>query len=261
MPATAAQIRSHDEPVPGTADARLAIITIARPDKKNALTPAMLATLHEHISSHTAQARTHAILLEGEGAAFCSGFDLSLCKENSDALRELLTGLSRVIRLLRSCPMPIVIAAHGAALAGGCALLGGADVVVTHNDCKVGYPVVRLGISPAVSAPTLSLGIGHGPTRERLLSSQIISGWDAYRLGLAHECIDDAGKVRERAHTIALQLASKPTHAMRQTKLWLNEVDGSLNTSRLDAGLNTSLSLVGCDEERARLTELWKSSQ
>ena len=75
-----------------------------------------------------------AVVLEGEGAAFCAGFDLSLCKENSDAMKELLTGLSGVIRAMRGCPAPVVVAAHGAAIAGGCAMLAGADVVVTHNE-------------------------------------------------------------------------------------------------------------------------------
>ena len=230
-------------------------ITLDRPDKKNALTPEMLERLIAVIGEVQ---NAGAIVLEGNGAAFCSGFDLSLCHENSDALRVLLTGLSGAIRALRRCEVPVVIAAHGAAIAGGCALLGGADVVITHHEAKIGYPVVRLGISPAISAPFLRQSIGDGRARERLLDSSLISGWDAFRIGLAHECMEDAGKVRDRAMAVAEQLAGKPRWGMAATKKWLGEIDGSFGG---DAGraLDASLALVGSDEERRRLAAMWKS--
>lgn len=257
----------------GAGGARVGVVTLSRAEKKNALTAGMLMLVRQAVEafsgSYTFGSPTPnplllgggfgAILIEGEGAAFCAGFDLSLCKENSDALKELLTGLSGVIRAMRACPVPVVVAAHGAAIAGGCAMLAGADVVVTHNECKLGYPVVRLGISPAVNAPFLRLAIGDGATRERLLSSQLISGWDATKIGLAHECIEDAGKVRDRALTVAQHLAAKPGPGMRATKALLNEIDGSLDEALASRGLLASLGLVGSAEERARLTELWKS--
>ncbi len=197
-----------------------------------------------------------AIVLEGNGAAFCAGFDLTLCRENSDALDRLLTGLSGAIRVLRRCEVPVVLAAHGAAIAGGCALLGGADVVVTHHEAKIGYPVVRLGISPAVSAPFLRQSVGDGKTRERMLDTSLVSGWEAYRMGLAHECIEDVGKVRDRAVAIAEQLASKPRWGMAATKKWMGEIDGSFGADSA-RGLDVSLSLVGSAEERERLAALW----
>lgn len=236
-------------------------ITLDRADKKNALTPPMLTALVAAIrrySEDTSPQRPRAIVLDGAGAAFCSGFDLTLCRETSEALTRLLSGLSEAIVAMRSCPMPVVLAAHGAAIAGGCALLGGADIVVTHTEAKIGYPVVRLGISPAVSAPFLRQSIGDGKARERLLDSTLISGWDAYRLGLAHECLEDAGKVRDRAMAIAEQLAAKPTHGLAATKRWLGEIDGSF-TDEPARALAVSQSLVGSPEERTRLAALWKS--
>ncbi len=235
---------------------RIARVVLDRPEKKNALTPEMLDRLIAVIG----EARdAHAIVLEGNGAAFCAGFDLTLCRENSDALGVLLTGLSSAIRALRRCDIPVVIAAHGAALAGGCALLGGADYVVTHSEAKIGYPVVRLGVSPAVSAAFLRQSIGDGRTRERMLDSTLVSGWDALRLGLAHECLEDAGKVRDRAVAVAEQLAAKPKWGMAATKRWMNEVDGSSADDWADRALAASLSLVGSPEERERLSALWKN--
>ncbi|HMN41928.1 MAG TPA: enoyl-CoA hydratase/isomerase family protein [Phycisphaerales bacterium] len=235
---------------------RIGLITLDRPEKKNALTPEMLDRL---IGAVGEVRQASAIVLEGNGAAFCAGFDLTLCRENSDALRVLLTGLSRAIRVLRACEGPVVIAAHGAALAGGCALLGGADYVVTHTEAKIGYPVVRLGVSPAVSAPFLRQSIGDGRTRERMLDSSLISGWDALRMGLAHECIEDAGKVRDRAMVVAEQFTAKPRWGLAATKRWMNEVDGSGDDARAEGGLEASLALVGSPEERERLAALWKN--
>lgn len=246
------------------AGTRIGRITIDRPDKKNALTPAMLDQLREHLRTFDGGATLSgsspavgAIVLDGAGAAFCSGFDLSLCRDNSDALGLLLDGLAQVIRTMRECAAPIVLAAHGAAIAGGCALLGGADVVITHHEAKIGYPVVRLGISPAVSGPWLAQGVGFGRARELLLNPTLITGWDAYRIGLAHECIEDAGKVRDRAMAVAEQLASKPRCGVVATKRWLNELTRA--NDAVDLALHTSLTLVGSPEERERLAALWKS--
>lgn len=239
-----------------TAAGRITRIILDRAEKKNALTPAMLEKL---ASAANDASDAHAVVLEGEGAAFCAGFDLTLCRENSDALRVLLEGLSRVVRALRRIDAPVIVAAHGAALAGGCALLGGADLVVTHTDAKIGYPVVRLGISPAISAPFFRLAAGDGRTRERMLDSSLISGWQALRIGLAHECLEDAGKVRARAFSIAEQLAAKPRWGLAATKRWMNEVDGTDEDGWPDRALAASTSLVGSPEERERLAALWKS--
>lgn len=239
---------------PGGGSARpVAVLTLDRPEKKNALTPQMLDELRCAVSQ--ASGRAGAVVLAGAGPVFCSGFDLTLCRDVSDALRELLTGLSGVIRMFRDCPAPVVVAAHGAAIAGGCALLAGADAVVTHGACRLGYPVVRLGISPAVNASFLLDAIGPGTTREWLLGGQILSGQEAFRRGLAHELVDAPKAVRESAVGLAMNLASKPAGGLSATKRWLNQL--SLAPDAAERGLLASLTLVGGDEERQRLASLW----
>jgi methylglutaconyl-CoA hydratase len=241
--------------------AGIATITIARPDKRNALTPAMLDALLASIQTHAANASpnttTRAILLTGEGDLFCAGFDLSLCRDDDTVLPALLSGLSACIAALRNAPCPVIISAHGAAIAGGCALLGGGDIVLTTDDAKIGYPVVKLGISPAVSAPTLTSACGHGPARARLLDTQLISGRDAARLGLASESLPTRDACEARAREITTQLAAKPAHALAATKHWLNTITPQANESNLRAALNTSLALVGQSEEKQLLPQAW----
>jgi len=231
-------------------------IIFDRAEKRNALTPGMLEKAIDEARALADDNSVRAILLRGEGAAFCAGFDLTMCKQSPDAVRDLLTSLSSLIRLLRRIEKPIVIAAHGAALGGGCALLGGADFVITDKMARLGYPVTRIGLSPAVNAPAISLRIGPRACRERLLDPEPISGEEARRLGLADLCVDLPEDVTPRAEIEAARLAQKPPHAFAATKRWLNELDGSLDDTAFDRALNASLALVGGAEERALLARL-----
>lgn len=238
-----------------THDPGVVAILLDRSAKRNALTPRMLEMLVEAVQGPAAAAR--AIVLGGIGDSFCAGFDLSLCREDDAALESLLAGLSHAVRVLRRATPPVLVAAHGAAIAGGCALLGGGDLVITNDDARLGYPVVPLGISPAVSAPALRLLVGDGAGRERLLDPSLITGREALRIGLAHESLPRPADVLPRALDLARHLAAKPRAGLVATKRWLNQVDGSAPDAAFDRALGASLGLVGSDEQRERLERLW----
>lgn len=236
-------------------DAGVATILLDRAPKRNALAPRMLEMLIEAVEGPAADAR--AIVLGGVGECFCAGFDLTLCRDDETVLESLLVRLSLAVRTLRRAEAAVVVAAHGAAIAGGCALLGGGDIVVTDAAARLGYPVVKLGISPGVSAPTLRMLCGDGAMRERMLDPALIDGRAALRIGLAHECVDEPGRVLDRATQIARDLAAKPPDGLRATKRWLNEIDGSDADEWFNFALGTSLSVVDSDEARERLAALW----
>ncbi|MBX3375854.1 MAG: enoyl-CoA hydratase/isomerase family protein [Phycisphaeraceae bacterium] len=234
----------------------VALIHLNRPEKRNALMPDMVDGLISAIES--TRDRAKAVVVSGRGDAFCSGFDLALCFDAPGVLAALLRGLSRSIQTLRRHPSPVIIAAHGAAIAGGCALLGGGDLVITNAEAKLGYPVTPLGISPAVSAPFLAAAVGSGQARARLLDPKLIDGREALRIGLAHECLPSSSEVITRALAIAQDLAAKPRCGVEATKTWLNELDGSLNDARASSSLTASLQLVGSEEERQGLARFLK---
>lgn len=233
----------------------VAVITIDRTDKRNALTPDMARSLAD-CAGRLRESGARAAVLAGAGATFCAGFDLSICKADTLATADLLRSLAAAVRALRRLPVPVVAAAQGAAIAGGCALVSACDIVVTDRAAKFGYPVVRIGLSPAVSAPTVLMALAAGRTRERMLDPGLITGEEAFRIGLAHECLDAPEAVTPRALAIADSLAAKPAHSLATTKLWLNELDGSDDDATLDAALRASLSLTGGAEERERLLAL-----
>jgi enoyl-CoA hydratase/carnithine racemase len=239
-----------------TIEEGVAVVMLRRAEKRNAMTPEMLGSLVSAVAQ-VSRSDARAIVVGGEGAAFCAGFDLSLCKDHADGsvMRALLTGLSEAIEALRGQPLPVVMAAHGAAIAGGCALLGAADLVFTNDDAKIGYPVVRLGVSPAVSGPFLRLRVGDGVARERLLETRLIGGREAAACGLVSRSMATAAEVMPAAMDAARSLAAKPGEAMTATRAWLAEIE-NLGDSPWRA-LSASLALTGGVEERELLPAAW----
>jgi len=232
-------------------------IVLNRPEKRNALTPAMLKDLRAAVQQLVEDDTCGAMVLRGEGGTFCSGFDLSLCRDDPGALEAMLRGLAEAITTIREAPKPVIVAVQGAAIAGGCALAVAGDLVVTHTTAKLGYPVVMLGISPAVNAPAVIRSMGSRAGRERLLDPQLISGAEAYRLGLATRCVDIPEDVIPRSQIEAATLADKPRRGMAILKHWLNTIDGSNDAAQSERALAVSLGLVGSAEEHERLTKLW----
>ncbi|MCC6659488.1 MAG: enoyl-CoA hydratase/isomerase family protein [Phycisphaerales bacterium] len=225
----------------------VALIRLSRPDQRNALTPGAMADLVRAVRETTAG----SLVLAGDGPVFCAGFDLKRCAEDAGAMPALLRGLSEAVIALRALPGPVVVAAHGAAIAGGCALLGGADVVVADRGCRLGYPVVRIGVSPAVSAPFLRGAVGDGPARAGMLDPGLVSGDEAARLGLVHELVESPDLVMPRALELAAALAAKPPWAVAATRAWLREIEDA--EAGAERGLAASMSLVNGEEERRLL--------
>lgn len=234
----------------------IGVISLARPEVRNALTPEMLEALRDEVRA--LGSRAGCVLIEGEGPVFCAGFDLSRCRESGDGsvMRALLRGLDGAVRAMRNCPAPVVVACRGAAIAGGCALAAGADFVVAERSAKLGYPVVLLGVSPAVSGPTLVPRIGAGAARARMLDPGLVSGAEAARIGLVTDLVDEADAVPGRAQDLACSLAAKGPGTMAATKAWLGELDRTGGEGS-DAGLGVSLGLAGGAEERALLERFW----
>ncbi|RNC81115.1 MAG: enoyl-CoA hydratase/isomerase family protein [Phycisphaera sp.] len=240
-----------------TIDGRsIAMIAFDRPDKRNALTPEMLVELNTVAKASSAD--HDAIVLTGKGKAFCAGFDLALCQTTPDGtiMRKLLTGLSAACNTLRLSERPVVIAAQGAAIAGGCAILGGADIVVSNTNAKLGYPVTKIGVSPAISAPYMTQSVTQGIARERLILPDLFSGTTAHQLGLVHELTEEPDDVQPRALEIAAKLAIKPPHAYAATKGLITRLEGDERETRIKQGLETSLGLTGKQEEQRLLGAL-----
>lgn len=242
------EVYTHD-------DGPVRLVIMNRPDRKNAMTPLMLTAMLAEIERCGHEGR--ALVVAGEGDSFCAGFDMKMVHDDFRVLGELLTGLSRVIRAMRRLDQPVVVAAHGAAVAGGCALLGGADIGVTNQDARLGYPVVKLGVSPAVNGASLGNLVGFGKARELMLDPGLIDGLEAKRVGLVQVCCDIREDVIPASVRWAKKLATKDRAVFAETKRHLNEVDGSASDGAFERSLAASMGLVGTDDQVRRVAGLW----
>jgi len=155
----------------------------------------------------------------------------------------------------------VIAQVHGAALAGGCALLAGCDFVVTSPDAQLGYPVHRIGVSPAVSLPALVAGAGHGGARRITMGGDIFDGAQAVRIGLASHCAPSAAELEPFVDALADRLMGKGPHAMRATKRWLNELDGSADPVLHRHAELASAAAASGDEFAGLLRAFWEARQ
>ncbi|MFG0256563.1 MAG: enoyl-CoA hydratase/isomerase family protein [Phycisphaerales bacterium JB043] len=244
---------------PHSDNEHIAICTLDRPEKRNALTVEMLETIcecNDYLSFKCKEARV--LLLHGEGRTFCAGFDLTEAKANPDITTPLLSSLSRACRALRRLDIPVVGAVQGAAIAGGCALVSACDYVVANKDAKLGYPVVTLGISPAVTTPLLSRAIGRAHTRERVLDPGLIDATRGAQMGLLHRTVESESDVFPAALDAAGDFARKPLHSVRETKKWLNRLDNTHSDVDFDESLVRSIETARSERAHEALARIWK---
>lgn len=236
-----------------------ATLTLNDPDRRNAMSLAMFDALDAAVAELALRDDVIALHLRGNGPAFCAGFDLPAAVEDHALLATFIERLSALNRALRRGPQVVIASVHGAALAGGCALVSACDFVICTADVRLGYPVHRIGISPAVTIPTLAQALGEGHTRELLMSGRIIDGAEAHRIGLVTHLVADASQLDADATDLAARIASHGQHAVRVTRQWINELDGSLDDARFDQPMRGSADATESDETITMLQRFWES--
>lgn len=240
---------------------RIGTIALDDPARRNALSIAMFDALDKALAQLTKANDISVMILRGEGKAFCAGFDLAAAAENPRLIGDLIGRLSRTMRTIRRMPQVVIAAAHGAAIAGGCALLSACDFVIVSRATQLGYPVHRIGVSPAVTIPTLQQMIGPGAARTLLMNGELVDGEAAHRFGLATHLVERDEDVPSAAQSLAERIAGHGPHALRVTKAWLNELDGSLDDDLFDAPAEDSAMLGSGDEAAAMLRAYWSTKR
>lgn len=215
-----------------TTDGPVALIALDDAARRNALTPHMFGELGDALDHVAHQAQVAVAVLHGRGTVFCSGFDLKSIARDPPVLGEFILRLGALLRQIRGMPQVVIAAVHGAAVAGGCALVSACDLVVVSSTARLGYPVHRLGLSPAVTTSTLIQKMGAGSARAMLVGGELIDGASALDRGLAHVLHGADGDVLPGAMALAQTVAGHGRAALRATKAWLNELDGSLDATR-----------------------------
>jgi enoyl-CoA hydratase/carnithine racemase len=185
--------------------------------------------------------------LRGEGSAFCAGFDLDAMADEG-LLPSFLERLGAFCRRLRRLDAVVVAEVHGPAVAGGCAIVSACDIVHAGPDARFGYPVHRLGISPAVSLPTLLPAVESGGARHLMVGGELVDAATAARLGLVHAVHPDRASLEQATTSLCTRLAGMDHGTIRETKRFLNELDGTDRDGTFATTLAVSVERGGSDE-------------
>ncbi|MCC6679220.1 MAG: enoyl-CoA hydratase/isomerase family protein [Phycisphaerales bacterium] len=241
---------------------RIARLVINRPEIRNALSVELLEALHARVDELVRREDVSVLLVTGEGKAFCAGMDLKHVIDDPapEAPARLLLSLAELTLKLRDLPMVTCAIVNGAAIGGGCGLVCVCDLAVTHESSKMGFPEVDLGVCPAVVAPWLVRKIGAGRARRVLLSGGLMSGREAYEIGIVDAVVGEPEALAGAGVEMARRLAEGGPAALRATKHLLNELDGSLEGGVVRRGAELSARVIGLEETRARLREKFGAS-
>jgi enoyl-CoA hydratase/carnithine racemase len=219
----------------GVADVRL-----NRPDKLNALDAGMFQALVETGEALKADSSVRAVVLSGEGRAFCAGLDFGSfqamageegkkgdANRGDRAVADLTQRDGRItnrgqqaVYVWTEMPAPVIAAVHGHALGGGIQLALGADIRIVSPDAKLSVLEIRWGLVPDMTGTQmLPRLVGLDVAKELVLTGRMVSGTEAVQLGLATRLSDQP---REDAFVLAAEIASKSPDAVKGAKALVN---------------------------------------
>jgi len=210
----------------------VAVVTLNRPEKRNAISPAMITELLQALDE-VESGPARVLILTGAGKAFCAGMDLQALKDfRSHSEAEITTDARRIASLFRRVygfPKPTIAAVNGVAVAGGCSLATLCDFTLAAPEAKFGYTEVGVGFIPALVSTYVVRQIGEKRARDLLLSGRIFTAAEAQAMGLVNEILEE-DRLMPRARELALSLAEMSPVALTHTKhLLLKFTEGEIN--------------------------------
>jgi enoyl-CoA hydratase/carnithine racemase len=209
----------------------IARVTLARPDKMNALDDAMIDAINGAIARLGSEEGLRAVVLHGDGRAFCAGLDkaslegiagggASSVGDIEARTHGLANKWQHVCWGWRRLPVPVIAAVHGVAFGGGLQIALGADVRIVHPDAQMSVMEIRWGLVPDMAGCVFLTELVRGDVaRDLVFTGRIVKGEAAVSLGLATRTSDDP---LAAAMAYAQQVAAANPHAIRAAKRLLN---------------------------------------
>ena len=173
----------------------VASVTLNRPEVRNALNAILIRELEEALATLEADPEARVIVLAGAGArAFCAGADLKGVADRGTTLqaRETFGGLARILESMARMRTPLVAKVHGYALAGGCGLAAGCDIVLAAEDAIFGLPEIKIGLLPFIVMAPILRSVGRKRGMLMILSGEQVSAREAYEMGLVSRIVPRA---------------------------------------------------------------------
>ena len=235
----------------------VAVLWLNRPEVRNAFDGTLIAELTRALKALDADDSVRAVVIAGQGKAFCAGADLNWMKHMAASDRKAnqddALGLASMLHTLYTLSKPTVARVHGAAYAGGLGLIACCDIAVAALDTDFCVSEVKLGLAPATISPYLVRAIGERQARRFFLSAEVFTAADAYRIGLVHE-IAPLQELDGAVNQILGHLVKGGPKAQAATKDLIRTVSGApITRELLDETAQRIAGLRASDEGRAGL--------
>jgi methylglutaconyl-CoA hydratase len=232
-----------DSPVIYAVEGHVALVTLNRPEKRNALDDSLVSAVKEALRDADSREDVRAVLITGAGPDFCSGADLSALQKisESSALENLedARSLMELYALIRRVRVPVVAAVRGRALAGGCGLATACDLVLAASSARFGYPEVKIGFVPAMVMAILRRNVSEKRAFELITRGGEISAEEAERFGLVNHVFDEA-EFESRVERYVSDFEKVSRSAVVLTKRLLYQTDGMTFDAALQSGVDTN---------------------
>jgi methylglutaconyl-CoA hydratase len=221
----------------------VAVITLNRPEKRNALNDALISDLKEALREADGNDALRSVVITGAGADFCSGADLAaLQKISASSVTENLEdaqSLMELFALIRRVRVPVVAAVRGRALAGGCGLATACDLVLAANSARFGYPEVKIGFVPAMVMAILRRNVSEKRAFELITRGAEIGAAEAESFGLVNHVFADE-KFEEEVENYVTGFEKMSRSAVMLSKRLLYHMDGMTFEVALQAGVDVN---------------------
>jgi len=219
-------------------DGGLVSITLARPERRNAITVAMYAALADAIETASEDSTVRAITIRGEGQDFAAGNDLADFLQAAPRLDEEIP-VWRLLRILATCETPIVAAVHGNCVGIGTTMLLHCDLVIADETARFSMPFVDLALVPeAASSLLFPRFAGRRRAARYLLLCEPFGADEALAIGIvSHRA--EAGQLSQKLDEVVASLLAKPPEALRKTQALLRRGarDEILERMKLESSL------------------------
>jgi enoyl-CoA hydratase/carnithine racemase len=196
-------------------------VVLNRPEKRNAMSQALLVELGEALRAATNDAAVHCVVLRGEGPVFSAGVDLGELMSfagNPDVARPFRNVFLDCANLCEAMPKPVVCQIHRACFGGALEVALGCDLRIASEDSQLGLPEVKFGIIPDVGGSTrLPAVVGLGRAKELIMTAQTIDAPEAHRIGLLNRVVP-AGELEAATQTLVDELLANSHVAVGRAK-------------------------------------------
>jgi len=203
--------------------------TLNRPDKKNAIDTSMIDALLAALERADLDAAVRVVALRGAGGDFCAGMDLQELLASADKTveenRRAALHFGEVFLRMRGLPKPVVALVQGRALAGGCGLATGCDLVLAAESARFGYPEVQRGFVPAIVMTLLKRSVGEKVAFDLAATGRVLSAPEAAELGLVSRVYEDSD-FEEQVAEVLRALAASSASALALTKQQFYQLEG-----------------------------------